>query len=51
MSLEWSPGERLTPWLVLDLPRAAWLVEKRAAELTLRSGGSYGMLRLEYWRL
>jgi hypothetical protein len=34
MSLEWSPGERLTPWLVLDLPRAAWVVEKRAAELT-----------------
>jgi len=34
MSLEWSPGERLTPWLVLDLPRAAWIVERRAAELT-----------------
>jgi hypothetical protein len=34
MSLEWSPGERLTPWLVLDLPRAAWVVEQRAAELT-----------------
>jgi hypothetical protein len=34
MSLEWSPGERLTPWVVLDLPRAAWVVEKRAAELT-----------------
>jgi hypothetical protein len=34
LSLEWSPGERLTPWIVLDLPRAAWVVEKRAAELT-----------------
>jgi hypothetical protein len=34
MSLEWSPGERLTPWIVLDLPRAAWVVEQRAAELT-----------------
>jgi hypothetical protein len=34
MSLDWSPGERLTPWIVLDLPRAAWVVERRAAELT-----------------
>lgn len=34
MSLEWSPGERLTPWIVLDLPRAAWVVERRAAELS-----------------
>jgi hypothetical protein len=34
MSLEWSPGERLTPWIVLDLPRAAWVVEQRAGELT-----------------
>ena len=34
MSLEWSPGERLTPWIVLDLPRAAWVVEHRAGELT-----------------
>jgi hypothetical protein len=34
MSMEWSPGERLTPWIVLDLPRAAWVVERRAAELT-----------------
>ena len=34
MSLEWSPGQRLTPWIVLDLPRAAWVVERRAAELT-----------------
>jgi superfamily I DNA/RNA helicase len=34
MSVEWSPGERATPWIVLDLPRAAWLVERRSAELT-----------------
>ena len=34
MSLEWSPGERLTPWLFRVLPRAAWVVEQRAAELT-----------------
>jgi hypothetical protein len=34
LSLEWSPGERLTPWIVLDLPRAAWLVERRVHELT-----------------
>jgi hypothetical protein len=34
LSLEWSPGERLTPWIVLDLPRAAWIVERRVGELT-----------------
>ena len=34
LSLEWSPGERLTPWIVLDLPRAAGIVERRAHELT-----------------
>jgi hypothetical protein len=34
MSLEWSPDQRLTPWIALDLPRAAWIVERRAAELT-----------------
>jgi hypothetical protein len=34
LSLEWSPGERLTLWIVLDLPRAAWIVERRAGELT-----------------
>ena len=27
-------ANRLTPWIVLDLPRAAWVVERRAAELT-----------------
>lgn len=35
MSLEWSPGERLTPWMVMDLPRAAWVLERRAGELTV----------------
>ena len=34
MSLDWSPGERLTPWIVLDLPRAAMIVANRAGELT-----------------
>ena len=34
LSLEWSPGERLTPWIVLDLPRAAWIVERRVEEPT-----------------
>ena len=34
LSLEWSPGERLTPWIVLDLPRAAWIVKRRVEELT-----------------
>jgi hypothetical protein len=30
------PGrdERLTPWLIHDLPRIAWIVEYRTAELT-----------------
>ena len=28
------PGERLTPWMIHDLPRIAWIVEYRAAELT-----------------
>jgi hypothetical protein len=26
--------QRLTPWILLDLPRIAWIVEIRAAELT-----------------
>ena len=29
-----TPGERLTPWMIQDLPRIAWIVEYRAAELT-----------------
>jgi hypothetical protein len=28
------PAERLTPWMIHDLPRIAWIVEYRAAELT-----------------
>jgi hypothetical protein len=33
-SLLWSPSERLTPWVLHDLPRVAWIVESRATELT-----------------
>jgi len=33
-SLLWSPGERLTTWMLHDLPRIVWIVEYRAAELT-----------------
>ena len=29
-----EPGDRLTPWMIHDLPRVAWIVEYRAAELT-----------------
>ncbi|HJT99722.1 MAG TPA: hypothetical protein VJ966_00785 [Actinomycetes bacterium] len=29
-----SEGDRLTPWMIHDLPRIAWIVEYRAAELT-----------------
>ena len=29
-----TPGERLTPWMIHDLPRIAWIVEYRAEELT-----------------
>jgi hypothetical protein len=29
-----APGERLTPWMIHDLPRIAWIVEYREAELT-----------------
>jgi hypothetical protein len=29
-----TSGERLTPWMIHDLPRIAWIVEYRAAELT-----------------
>ena len=29
-----EPGVRLTPWMIHDLPRIAWIVEYRAAELT-----------------
>jgi hypothetical protein len=29
-----ATSERLTPWMIHDLPRIAWIVEYRAAELT-----------------
>jgi hypothetical protein len=29
-----AAGDRLTPWMIHDLPRIAWIVEYRAAELT-----------------
>jgi hypothetical protein len=29
-----GPDDRLTPWLLHDLPRIAWIVEYRKAELT-----------------
>jgi hypothetical protein len=29
-----ASGERLTPWMIHDLPRIAWIIEYRAAELT-----------------
>jgi hypothetical protein len=28
------PDERLTPWMIHDLPRIAWIVEYRVGELT-----------------
>lgn len=31
---EWEQAGRLTPWLVHDLPRIAWIVERRSSELT-----------------
>lgn len=30
----WSPYLRLTPWVVFDLERVAWIVEQRAGELS-----------------
>ena len=29
-----ASGDRLTPWMIHDLPRIAWIVEYRAGELT-----------------
>ena len=29
-----ASGDRLTPWMIHDLPRIAWIVEYRSAELT-----------------
>jgi hypothetical protein len=30
----WQSHERLTPWVLFDLDRIAWIVEQRADELT-----------------
>jgi hypothetical protein len=30
----WHQEERLTPWVLFDLERIAWVVEQRSAELT-----------------
>jgi len=30
----WNATERLTPWVVFDLERVAWVVEQRAADLS-----------------
>ncbi|MCU0263129.1 MAG: hypothetical protein MUF09_05565 [Candidatus Nanopelagicales bacterium] len=34
LSSVWRSDERLTPWVLFDLERVAWVVEQRAAELT-----------------
>jgi hypothetical protein len=30
----WNPAGRLTPWVLFDLERMAWVVEQRSDELT-----------------
>ena len=35
----WDPGERLTPWVIFDLERIAWVVEERSDELTVDEQG------------
>ena len=30
----WNPWQRLTPWVLFDLERLAWVAEQRSAELT-----------------
>jgi hypothetical protein len=30
----WDQRERLTPWVIFDLERIAWVVEHRSADLT-----------------
>jgi len=35
----WEPRERLTPWVVFDLERIAWVVEQRRDELTPEERG------------
>ena len=34
MSSAWRSDERLTPWVLFDLDRIAWVVEQRTGELT-----------------
>jgi len=31
---QWAAEDRLTPWVVYDLQRIAWVIELRAADLT-----------------
>ena len=33
-SSAWRSDERLTPWVLFDLDRVAWIVEQRGGELT-----------------
>jgi hypothetical protein len=30
----WAPEQRLSPWVLFDLERIAWIVEQRSQELT-----------------
>ena len=30
----WDPEQRLSPWVLFDLERIAWVVEQRSQELT-----------------
>ena len=34
MTQLWDRRERLTPWVLFDLERIAWVVEERRGELT-----------------
>jgi hypothetical protein len=34
MTQTWATDSRLTPWVIFDLERTAWVVELRASELT-----------------
>ncbi|MFZ0714479.1 hypothetical protein [Mycobacterium sp.] len=35
----WATADRLTPWLVYDLERIAWVIELRAGDLTNEEDG------------
>lgn len=35
MSSAWRPDECLTPWVLFDLERVAWVLEQQAGELTV----------------